>query len=176
MKTFKEILLTEKFKNLFDQKDKEQYKDEVYDLLQKSYKKIGGLKGSGFKNPNDMVKNIPFWKLAFIKGVLVAVVMYKKTDFGRKLVALGAIKSENGYTKVREILQQEFKRSYMEVSHGLLGFILKQYPSLVNKYKIKTDDVARIIKKDIQKIDDYTYSRKISGENIEKRLFGTLNK
>lgn len=55
--------LTESYINLFKEQEKEKYVDEVWDLIQTSYKPIGGIHGSGFKSKDDMIKNIPFWKL-----------------------------------------------------------------------------------------------------------------
>lgn len=59
MITFSEFL-NESYVNLFKPDEKKVYADEVYALLQNSYKKVGGLKGSGFNSPDDMVARIPF--------------------------------------------------------------------------------------------------------------------
>ena len=97
MKTFKEFineqryqLLSERFINLIgDDERKEDYRDQVWNLLQTSYKPIGGIKGTGFKSPDDMVKNIPFWKMAVKDGKVEAVIMYRDKG-GRKSVAMGS--------------------------------------------------------------------------------------
>ena len=101
MKTFLEYLQTnsseglvlEAFENLigFDKdilKRKEKYVDDVWKILQDSYRKIGGIKGSGFNDEKDMMKKIWFWKLYKQQGRPVAVIMYKDRE-GRKMVALG---------------------------------------------------------------------------------------
>lgn len=72
------IELNERFVNIFsDEETKRKYASDVWDILQKSYADIGGIKGSGFKTIDDMVKNIPFWKLSVHDGVVDAVAMYK---------------------------------------------------------------------------------------------------
>jgi hypothetical protein len=90
--------LVEKYINLLsnDTDLKQRYKDDVYALLQDAYASIGGVKGSGFSSPEDMVRSIPFWKLGFVDGRLVAVVMYKFVDGERKLVAIGGTHDTDG--------------------------------------------------------------------------------
>lgn len=75
MISYKEFL-TENFKNLFV-KDKSKrliYIDEVWDILQSSYADNGGIKGKGFSSKQDIIDNIPFWKL-FTRNnkILVAI-------------------------------------------------------------------------------------------------------
>ena len=48
-----------------DDADREKYAPAVWDLIQQSYAKIGGIKGKGFSSPDDMIMSIPFWKLFF---------------------------------------------------------------------------------------------------------------
>ena len=62
MVSFKEFL-NESYKNITDHSEKEKYAEEVFNLLQRAYAKIGGLKGNGFQSPEDMIEKIPFWKL-----------------------------------------------------------------------------------------------------------------
>ena len=72
MISFKEYL-EEGYKNLFTDSQKRKYAEEAYAQLQKSYEKIGGIHGSGFKDVEDFIANIAFWKLRFgPDGKLVA--------------------------------------------------------------------------------------------------------
>jgi len=175
MKTFGEFL-NEGFVNLLpsDRSKKEKYKDEVFALLQHSYKLIGGLKGKGFGSADEM-KTIPMWKLSFIGGKLAAVVMYKDNN-GRKLVAIGTDGTQTGKKKLKEILKVEFTRSYSEISGPLLGFMEKELPDILSKYKIPSKEVESIIGKKVKIIDDYFYTRKIGGDEIKKILLGTIEK
>lgn len=56
---------------------REKYAEQVWDVLQFSYRDIGGIKGSGFSSIQDMIDNIPFWKMVTKNGEVHAVVMYK---------------------------------------------------------------------------------------------------
>ncbi len=77
---------TEGINNLFTKDKKQEVVDIVWDLLQKSYAPIGGIKGSGFNSKEDMY-NIPFWKTVTVNNKIVAGIMYKDKDF-RKTVAV----------------------------------------------------------------------------------------
>lgn len=55
--------LVEHVENLSSSEAKEKYVDEVWQILQDSYKYCGGIHGSGFKSKQDMIDNVPFWKL-----------------------------------------------------------------------------------------------------------------
>jgi len=119
----KQTELTESFKNFLpgDDEQKLQYIDEVWDMIQKSYASIGGIKGSGFRSKEDMLKNIPMWKLYFSGGKLTVVVLYKDKT-GRKLVAIGAT-SEPGLRKkavyiLGQIMKAGVENSIAEISGG----------------------------------------------------------
>ena len=43
-------LLFESYQNIFDEETKRKYANEVFELLQNAYSKIGGIKGSGFSS------------------------------------------------------------------------------------------------------------------------------
>ena len=127
MKTYKEFI-SETFVNLIgDDQDKEKYVDEVWDILQKSYKPIGGIGGTGFKNKQDMIDNIPFWKLGVKNGKVVAVNLYKDKG-GRKSVAFGTDGSPASAPIVKEIVAADLKRSFGEKSKAMLGKLMKTVP------------------------------------------------
>lgn len=180
-------MITESVVNLFDtdKKDKEKYKDQVWDIMQKSYEKQGGLHGSGFKNPDDMVQNIPFWKLDVVDGEVLCVVMYKFSENKsgvemRKCVGFGRLYDEDRKALISKkfinIIKHDLDRSIMEISDNVIEFLRKIYGPQLDKYKFTVDQVKQILKKDdIVKVDDYKYERKIGG-NIkhEKLLIGTI--
>lgn len=172
--TFKD-LLAESFKNLFNKADMEPVADEVFKILQTSYEKIGGLKGAGFSSPSDMVNSIPFWKLSYDGGKLVAVVMYKDTG-GRKLVALGTDGSPAGKSRVSEILRVEFGRSYSELSGPILGIVKKHFTEIYNQYVIPSEEVSALIGKEVTPTGEYTYTRDFGGTQLEKELVGSPGK
>lgn len=179
--------VSENFKNLFRPDDKKKYVDEVWELLQKSYASIGGIKGSGFTSKEDMMFKIPFWKLyTNSNGKVVAVVMYKDKE-GRKSVAVGTDGSEEGKKYLRIIKDQDLmmNRSYQEVSDRMLSFIVKTTPD-IRKYCIPFNDVVAIVNEPIMKPDDddpevlkhpdlkeFFYRRNIGGEWKTKLMIGT---
>jgi hypothetical protein len=182
--------ITEAFINLIhDDNKKNQYKNEVFDLLYNAYAKIGGIGGSGFRSPDDMVANIPFWKLVVRNGKVVAVSMYKDTE-GRKRVAVATDGTETGKEGLADIVRNESGRSYGEVSGPSLSFTKKNLPAgELNRIAIPIDKVQQIIGKRGKEIrmpqdDDpeilrhpelkeFFYQRKISEHWHTKLMIGT---
>lgn len=195
MKTFREHFITETFKNLFqgDTGKKERYKDQVWDILQKSYAKIGGIKGNGFESPDAMVKKITFWKVATKNGVPKAVVMYKDKN-GRKVVAMGTDGSKEGLKLFNDMLVLELKRSWGEYSKAILSIVMKLMPwSEMKKYAIDPKTIKGAMPyndKEVEKLDgrqkqtlekypvlkEFGYFREIGGELFFKVAFGTPGK
>lgn len=191
-----EQMLTERFVNLIgDDAGKEKYVDAVWDLLQYSYKDIGGIKGSGFNSPEDMIKNIPFWKVATSGGRVVAVSMYKDKG-GRKVAAVGTDGSKEGKAKIVDMMGNELERSFGEKSKGALGLMMKLIPWSVLEYFVMTpEQAARAFNKDVTPITDlnpndvpadgvqtlrkypqlkpYAYVRELAGKPAFKVAIGT---
>lgn len=173
-------LLFESYQNIFDEETKRKYANEVFELLQNAYSKIGGIKGSGFSSPEDMIQNIPFWKLFIYKGKVIACMMYKDKG-GRKMVAIGSIRDKTNplYDKSKEIVFTMMKddvktfRSYGEIS----GNVLKKYKSLIpnffEEFCVPAETVSKYFT-DIIPTGKYTYKRKIGNEYIEKVMYGKL--
>lgn len=184
-------LLVERVINLLPQdiNGKKAYADEVWSILQTSYEKVGGIQGSGFGSKEDMIKNIPFWKLIKRNGKIVAVGMYKDKH-GRKRVAAGTdgtSEGKEGFAMLgKEDLQQ--KRAYGEVSGPSLSFALKQVgeenfiknliePREVEKildepiiYPVSDDD-SEVIRH--PGLKSYFYQRDIGGDLKTKVMMGT---
>src|SRR5699024_10076285 len=121
-----EDILNETYINLIgDDARKHEYADEVYNMLQKAYAPIGGIKGSGFSSPQDMIENIPFWKLVSRNGKIVAGTMYKDRD-GRKVVASFTDGKKTSRPDYADMVKDEGSRSYKETSDRALGFLIKQ--------------------------------------------------
>lgn len=170
--------ITEAYKNLFKPSDKEQWAEEVYALLEKSYAPIGGLAGRGFKNKEDMIKNIPMWKLVIREDKVVAVVMYKDKG-GRKSVAVGTDGSSTGKKELMHMMKEEFTRSFSERSGPALKFTDKHFPALVKKYSIPAKEVEKYLPgKEIRMIkgEKFKYERQIGGKWTAKQLMGTPGK
>jgi hypothetical protein len=185
------MILNERFINALDIETKKLYADEVWDILQKSYASIGGIKGSGFDSKEDMIQNIPFWKLVKKDGKIVAVSLYKDKN-GRKRVASGTDGTEIGKKAFadisREDLQQE--RAYAEVSGRSLSFVKKKFSGDLKKYLVKPEDAEKILGDKLiypvtlpnpelelhPEFKDYFYQRDINGHFHTKLMIGTSGK
>jgi hypothetical protein len=180
--------LVERFINLFDPKQKQEYVDVVWDILQKSYQKVGGIHGSGFNSKEDMINSMPFWKIAKKNGRVVAVALYKDKG-GRKRVASGTDGTADGLNQLeligREDLNQE--RAYAEVSSAALKFLLKRWKgSDITKYMILPQDAEKILGAELEypvsdqdpevvahpQLKKYFYSREIGGKPHTKLMIG----
>lgn len=172
--------VNESYVNLFDDAKslelKKKYAQKVWNVLTESYKSIGGLIGNGFKSMDDMINNIPFWKL-FVdtEGNVKVVKMYKFVP-NRKSVACGTDGSVEAKKILRSTIEADFSRSYTEISDNLLNYILKNFPDLIEEYKIPVSEVVKILKKDIEAIpgEEYYYYRIIGGNKKKKLMVGTL--
>lgn len=185
------FLLTETYINVFDEKSKRKYIDDVWDILQSSYAKIGGIHGSGFSSKQDMIDNMPFWKLARVGGKIVAVAIYKDKK-GRKRVAAGTDGSREGKTAFADIASSDLSqgRSYSELSGPSLVFVKKRYKGDLQKHLIKPQDVEAILGTKIEypvgdqdaevllhpELKDYFYTREIGGGSHTKLMLGTPEK
>ena len=181
------VIITEGYTNLFNAADKEKYVDEVWDMIQKAYASQGGIKGSGFKDKADLVKNIPFWKLGKTNGKINCVAMYKDKA-GRKRVAIATDGTEDGKMRLLEIMMQDIKmmRCYVELSGKSLAFIAKNMD--VSKYAVPVDQVKRKSDDEIHPVpgDDpeihkhpnlkqYFYQREIGHHLHTKVMLGNIN-
>jgi len=166
--------INEKTLNMFDNDiKKEKYVDVIWNLLQESYKSIGGIKGSGFESKEAMMKKIKMWKIAKANNKIVAGILYKDKNDIRKSVAVFTDNSKKGKSLLTNMLKDDFKRSSIEISHDLLKFVEKRLSSLIKKYAIPSNEVENILKKEIKIIDDYKYEREINGTKITKMMLGT---
>lgn len=202
IKSFSQFVLSESYVNAFDEETKNMYKDQVWNMLKKAYAPIGGIKGSGFNNSDDMVKNIPFWKMDVYNEKVSAVVLYKDKG-GRKSVACATDGSDRGKKKIIDMFKSDItmKRSYGEKSKAALASVLKQFPEdVLMPYLVHPDRVQDIMKDDeiipissitdqsmisddgklsLSKfpfIFDFAYMRKIGNDYVFKVMIGTPGK
>jgi len=142
-----ELFITERYINIIgNDPRKDQYKDQVYSILSRSYEKIGGLKGSGTESP-EALKSIPFWKLAKKDNRIVAVILYKDKG-GRKSVAVGTDGTVLGKQSIIDMAKADPKRSYSEKSKASLNFFMKTVDD-PEQYLVPLSTVKKISKNDI---------------------------
>ena len=199
-KFISEQCLDERYVNAIGDKDidlKNQYKKQVWDLLQSSYAKNGGLMGSGFQSMEIMVQKIPMWKMVINNGTVEAVVLYKDKG-GRKSVAMGSTGSPYAKKAISNLFPAELQRSYGEKSKSALGALMKIVPwSVLEPYAKTPAQVKKVSKDTITSLKDfkgtlpddakatltkfpvlqpYGYFREIGGKLSFKVMIGTPGK
>jgi len=186
--------ISERFVNLIgDDPRKSEHAQHVKDMLDKSYKEIGGIHGSGFHDTEDMKKNIPMWKLKKEGGKITAAVLYKDKN-GRKLVAVASDGSKEGKRAAGKMVVADLTtgRAYGEQSSNLLASMKKHVGSeKLSKHivpyhhvhhHLDSDDEIRRPPDDDPEImahpeyKHHSYQRKIGGAWHTKIMLGTPGK
>jgi len=158
-------LLTESYVNVFTREEKEPYAKEVWDILQRSYAKIGGFKGS--PDVDDLIDDSWLWKMNRKNGKIISVRIYKD-KLGRKSIAAGSDGSDAGKASLFKTLQDDIKleRFWGEASGKMLHILMNK----LNAQPVPNEFAAKILGKKILKLhsDGYTYTRLIAGEPHDK--------
>jgi hypothetical protein len=193
MESIKSFLL-ERYINIFPRKNPDlarTHVDAAWDILQSAYAKIGGIHGSGFKSKEDMIANIPMWKLVRKNNKIIAAAFYKDKE-GRKRVAIATDGSDFAKEALRDLITADSKthRSYGEISGPSLSFFLKNVPD-AETYLIRPKDAQRILSDDkltfpvkgeyietskFPHLKDFFYTRDIGGTQHLKVMVGTSGK
>jgi hypothetical protein len=158
---FKQFI-NETIDNLFitDIDKRKEYVDQIWDILQHSYVKIGGIHGKGFNSKEEMISDLPLWKV-YRKGDKVKAVLIYKDKNGRKAVASGNDGESDTKKFFAKMKQDEYKtgRAYGEVSDNALFFIIKNrkmdilkdiipYKEAVKRVKENGDEIQQLTLKD----------------------------
>lgn len=158
------VRLLEHFVNLTAPSQKSKYANEVWQILQKSYEKIGGFKS--VDTLEELIHDTGLWKLSKRNGRIVAVAIYKDS-YGRKSIASGTDGSPQGKHDYFLIKNEDikFKRAWAEVSGPVEKIMQKSGAQpLPNKF-------AEVLtgKKVLNfNSDGYHYTRIIGGHPHEK--------
>jgi hypothetical protein len=199
MLSFKNFL-SENYKNFIGPSSiaqREKWADQAWEILQKSYAPIGGVKGNGFNSKQDMIDNIPFLKL-YTKGDKVLAAVFYKDKGGRKSVAIATDGSDIGKKVVGDIFKASLGVSYGEKSGPALATMMKAVPwETLERFlftpeqleKISGEKVIRVEKFGVENLDPkdkftydkfpilkpYFYIRELGGEMHLKAAMGTPN-
>lgn len=165
-------LLLERFVNLHTPLEMSKYIDVIWDILEKSYAKIGGFKSATDKQ--DLMAKAGLMKLVTKNGKVVAVKIYKD-ELGRKSIAGGTDGSDEGKQWLVKICEEDIKlnRAWGEVSGAMEHIMLKK-----GAVPIPSSMAAKILGKPILSYDPdgYHYTREIQGEPHTKIMVGDVNK
>jgi hypothetical protein len=175
--------LTETYSNLFldDKAQRQKYAQQLFNMLTVAYESIGGIKGSGFNSPQDMVDVIPMWKLSRQGDTIKAAMLYKDKH-GRKMVALATDGTQEGKMHLARMVKEEDsqQRSYTELSARALVFYKKMLGEEgLDAVTTPSREAVKILKlnpDEYKIISDTEYQRLFQGEWITKRMVGFIGK
>lgn len=181
--------MLEGYKNLFSAKEKKPWANAIFQMIQAAYESQGGIKGGGFGSVQEMIEQIPFWKVAVVSGKAVACKLYKDKG-GRKAIAAATDGSKIGRQKLVEMVIQDLQagRAYSEVSGKALSFYgrfmnLKQLAVPVEQVKAKLTDeeIIEAPEDDVEvqrwpELKPFFYRRQLgSGDWHTKIMLGNIN-
>lgn len=170
-----EDFINEHFVNVFikdssSRADLLKYKDAVWDMLSKSYEKIGGL--AGCPDVESLIEDTDFWKICTKNSRPVAVCVYSFKRGGRKLVFAASSGDEEGKQWLYKILDDDIKfkdrTAWAEVS-GAMEHIMVNKKGAV---PIPADIAQQIMKdKKFLKIhDDGVHYDRLIGGNVHTKI------
>lgn len=176
------MIFLEHFITLFNDNEqdferKKQYLNQVWHILQDSYKSIGGI--ANIQNPKDLLDDEFAWKLVTRSGKVVAVTINKYNGSDRKLVCGGSNGTIQGKKDFYKLCSEDVKRiernSWAEVSGSMEGVFLFK----LNGTPIPAEIAKEILEdrgKEIISIsnDGFHYTRKIGGKSYEKIMIGNV--
>ena len=167
-----DLNLNEHYMNLWgDDEAKILYLDEVWELIDKSYRDIGGCS----KSKEELLEPQYLWKMVRRGSKITAVTIYKSNDL-RKLVIAACDGTPRGKNDLYSILKEDIS----EVGRGVYGEYSGALEHLVNKFGANPTpvDIAEKIlngmNKDIisKDPDGFHYTRLINGIPRTKIMFG----
>lgn len=163
--------LFEHFVNVFDADQKRKYADQVWDIMQKSYEKVGGFGTAS--SADELIAKSSLWKLVVRNGHVYAAFLYKDQQ-GRKSVASGTDGSDMGRRDYARVKDEDIKlqRAWAEVS-GPVERIMKR----AGAQAVPNSLANKLTGKEILELnpDGFHYTRFIAGEPHEKIIYGFIS-
>lgn len=159
--------IDERFLTIWNKRDMEKYKTDVWDILVRTYKEIGGM---NVNNVNDFIEESEMWKLVKKNGKIVAIKAYKDKH-GRKGFAAGSDGTVEGKKGVLSIFSEDIKhkRAWVEVS-GAPEVVAKK----LGGQPLPNTMAAELTGKKILRLDPdgFHYDRIIGGKRYTKMIIG----
>jgi hypothetical protein len=180
---YKEFLI-ERVLNLHTPEEKMPYAEIVWDMLQRSYKKIGGFKSAA--NLEELVNEPGYWKLIKRDGRITAVNIYKKSPKTKTFKVIASA-TETDYNPEKdsykatpkglsdyEMIKKgdvKMKRSWAEVS-GPAEVLMRRSGAT----PVPNEYAEFLTGKKILELNDdgHHYTRLIHGEPHEKIIYGFI--
>lgn len=166
--------LNEAFVNALTKEDMMKYADDVWKILQDSYKYCGGL--LGMKDVNQLIDESDMWKMVRRNGKINCVVIYSFKRGGRKLCYGGTDGTPQGKADFYKIMQEDInlkdRKAWAEVSEKMEHLYLKNgavpIPSSIAKQILYDKEFVDYDK------DGYHYTRYIGGVLATKIMVGNF--
>lgn len=178
---FREFLI-ERILNLWTPQQKKPYADVVWDMLQRSYKKLGGFKSA--TSAEELLTEPGYWKLVVRSGKVTAVNIYKKVPNTEnyKVIASASETDHNPETDTFKASAQGIKdysmvkdadirtnRSWSEVSGPAERLLSKSGAKAISNKFANLLTGKEILARNP---DGIHYTRDIHGEPHEKVIYG----
>lgn len=173
------MILIEHYITLWSNKEILKYLEDIWRILQYSYRKIGGI--AGCSKPEDLLnKGNLCAKLVRRNNRIVACTLYKQLgDKSRKLIAGGCDGTVEGkkafYDMCKEDVSQVRRDSWAEVS-GAMEHIFLDKLNAVPIPNTTSKKILHDLKHDVLSLDPdgYHYTRNIGGKPYKKILMGNV--
>tara|TARA_Y100000593_G_scaffold73150_1_gene134365 strand:+ start:3948 stop:4484 length:537 start_codon:yes stop_codon:yes gene_type:complete len=153
-------------------KDLKDFRDEIFDLVKKSYASIGG--HPNIKSPSDIsLSSIDYWDAIDVDDdPYPDAISGAKARKGGKKYTLGATDgsspAKRAYVGSR-IKKLKQKGHYAELSHKIADIMASAEVPIVDD----EEEVKRVLKgKSITWLGDGWYERNVGGKKFKKRMFG----
>jgi len=163
-----DIMLLERVLNLIDPDAKQEYVDQIWDMLSKSYSYVGGYKGA--KDKKELIYDSGIWKIIKRGDHITAFRIYKDS-FGRKGIASGTNQTKQGTRDFHLLSKQDLsmKTTWSEVSDKMEDHFIKLGAKPVSNTYVKLLLPGKKIELDD---DGYHYYREIMGTKKRKMIVG----
>jgi len=177
-----EVTIHETFENLLpgDEEKKAHYAEKIHAMLVASYAGSGGLKGGGTQTPEQLIHEIPMWKI-FRRGTDIKAVVLYKDKGGRKIVAGGTDGTPAGIKGLAQMMKDDALRgrAFAEISGKMLAFMQRTLGAEgLQSISIPVEQVIAHLNKfgkEIHPVNEFEYERKLRSGDVEKKLMiGTL--
>lgn len=158
-----------------DKEEMSKYVNDVWNILDLSYKDVGGFKSA--RNPKDLLRTTNLMKLVIIDGEIVACATYRELG-GFKMHGIGCNQTDIGKHWVKEIIKDDisnFKGWYWAEVSDAIEYFFKKF----NGYPIPNIYVEQLLGKEVKLLDDGAhYIRKIGidGTEYKKIIYGFRDK
>lgn len=155
-------------------REKKRYIDEVFTMLSESYQNVEG--GLLYRSSEELLsKQNNVWKLLFNSDSQPQVIIiWKETEFGRKMTACGCTQTKESKSWLLEELHRDLERGniWAEVSDKI-----ERWLEHCEVPKIPFSEAKKLLvgKNLIPLGDGYHYKREIQGYIKTKVVFGKFN-